>query len=168
MLLGTCSKLVAIWKAPKNDAIIAGLLHDIGKCLTRKEMLALCVRNGLEVYDFEIYDNLEALHGKVGSLIFEKEFNKNDIDRFNSISNAIKNHIAGSEDMSLLDKIVFIADNVEPAKGNDILHKIETGEITNINKCIKMLIEEKIKRASLNNREINPLLMNTLEGLDER
>lgn len=46
------------WNVCVEDSVIAALLHDIGKSFSRKGMLSFCARNGLPLYDFEIYDNL--------------------------------------------------------------------------------------------------------------
>ena len=163
------SKLLAKkWNAPINDSVIAGLLHDIGKSINKNEMLKLCIKHNLTIYDFEIYCTLSALHGKVGSILFEQEFNKKDIYKFNSISNAIKNHVAGNSVMNILDKIIFIADNVEPARPNDFLLHIQSGEINDCNECIKIIIDDKLKRAKQKNREINPLLIETLDSVFDR
>lgn len=163
------SKLLAQkWNAPVEDAIIAALLHDIGKSMSDKEMLSLCIRNGIALYDFEIFKNLTALHGKVSSLLFEKEFSKDDIERFNSISHAISSHVAGDETMSILDKVIFIADNIEPKRGNNILSKIQSDEINNPDECIRMIIKDKSERAKQKGRELNPLFNLTLESMDER
>lgn len=158
------SKILAQrWNTSVQDAIIAGLLHDIGKSMGRREMLDLCARNEITMYDFEIFDNLAALHGKVSSLLFESEFNKNDMERFQAISHAISNHVAGNESITLLDKVIFIADNIEPNRGNDILSKIQSGEITSPDECIKIIIDDKLERAKEKGRESNPLLNCLLE-----
>lgn len=155
------------WGVSKEDAIIAGLLHDIGKSLSKKEMLALCAKNEVEMFDFELFENITALHGKASALLFEQEFNKEDIERFNAISNAISSHVAGSEKMSDLEKIIFIADNIEPEKKTDLLSKIQFGELSEPNECIRRIIEDKAKRANKEKRELNPMLNCTLETIDK-
>lgn len=171
----TAKLLAQKWNAPIQDAIIAGLLHDIGKSITKQQMLELCMQNNLTIYDFEIFANPEALHGKISSLLFEYEFtkdnvqfNEKDFERFSSISHAIQNHVTGNEVMTLLDKIIFIADNVEPNRKNNLLLQIKSDEITKPDEYIKIIIKDKIKRASNKNREPNPLLNLTLESIDER
>lgn len=103
---------------PVDEAVIASLLHDIGKSMTGQEMLALCASKEVTMYDFEIFQSPEALHGKAGSILFEKEFDRDsDPEKFDRIKHAISSHVAGADDrMTELDKIVYVADNIEPEK----------------------------------------------------
>lgn len=160
MRVANISKLLAKkWNVPVDDAVIAALLHDIGKSLTKKEMLNMCVQNNLTMYDFEIFETAEALHGKVSSLLFEKEFDKEkEPERFASISHAISYHVAGGEDnMSMLDKVIYVADNVDPIKDETMLKQIQLGKFTDINECIKLIIEKK-KELLLESKEFIILL----------
>lgn len=165
----TCMILAPKWNVSVEDSVIAALLHDIGKSFSRKGMLSFCARNNLPLYDFEIYDNLAATHGKVSAALFEREFENTDSDRFNSIYDAIVAHVAGGENMSDLAKVLFIADNVEPNKRNGLLKMIQDGEITSPDDCIKKIIESKLERAESKHMAPNPFLDCTLESLgDER
>lgn len=162
---------VAKMLAEKNevsveDAVIASLLHDIGKSMTKKQILNLCASKEVIMYDFDIFETAVALHGKAGAIIFEKEFDRNsDPKKFDEIKHAIASHVAGSDDeMTKLDKIVYIADNIVPRKPNDnLLSKIENEEITNIDDCIRIIIEMKKRNSSRNKREYNPLIDNILD-----
>ena len=163
----TSKMLAEKWNVSVEDSVIAGLLHDIGKSLNRMQMLAFCARNEIPLYDFEIFDNLSALHGKVSSLFLEKEFNKKDPDRLNAISHAISAHVAGDEQMDMLDKVLFIADNIEPDRGNNLLSRIRSGEITDPDECIRIIIQQKIDKSIKKDRQLNPMLNCTLESLDD-
>ncbi len=164
----TSKRLAQKWGCSKEDAIIASLLHDIGKSMSKREMLNLCARNEIPLYDFEIFETAKALHAKVGSLIFEEEFSDDDREKFQSISHAISCHVAGdSEPMSLLDKIVFIADNVEPNRNNHFLEQILSNKIKTPDECIRLLIYHKTQKAKNKNLELNPMLNATLETLEE-
>lgn len=151
-----------------EDAIIVALLHDIGKHLSRREMLQFCMQNNIEVYDFEIFENPTALHGKISACIFEKEFDtKKEPERATLISHAISYHVAGGEDkMTMLDKIIYVADNIEPAKNSSLLSKIESDEITDINDCIRLIINKKIHNSKRHNRTCNPFTDITLDNIN--
>lgn len=151
-----------------EDAIIASLLHDIGKSISRQQMLNLCSRKNLTLYDFDIFESPVALHDKVSAIIFEEVFDKTDSNRFHCISHAISCHTSGDTNMNLLDKIIFIADNIEPKKRKEILSSIQSGELNSPDECIRIIIEKKIEKANHKNLELNPMLIHTLESIDER
>ena len=156
-----------------KEAVIAALLHDIGKSMNEQEMLNLCLRKETTVYDFELYGYTMALHGKVGAIIFEQEFDKSiDPIAFDRIKQAISYHVAGGEEhMSKLDKIIYIADNIEAKKQKryenknirNLVGKLENNEKIDIDEFVKIIIEEKKKRAKQEGRTVNPLVDNILE-----
>lgn len=165
-------ELAQKWNVSKDDAYIAGLLHDIGKSLSKNEMLHLCIENNFSIYDFELLETLSALHGKISSFLFESAFSNNHKEKFNAISHAISSHVAGTREpekgpMNILDKIIFVADNIAPERGNNILSRIKSGEINSLNECIQIIIENKRKRANENCRELNPLLNSTLDSIEK-
>lgn len=156
-----------------KEAVIAALLHDIGKSMNEQEMLNLCLRRETTLYDFELYSYTMALHGKVGAIIFEQEFDKSiDPIAFDRIKQAISYHVAGGEEhMSKLDKIIYIADNIEAKKQKryenknirNLVDKLENNEKIDIDEYVKIIIEEKKKRAKQEGRIVNPLVDNILE-----
>lgn len=155
------------WGVSASDAVIAALLHDIGKSMSKQQMLSLCVRNNITIYDFELWENVTALHGRISSLLFEEEFQGNDRKRIELISHAISSHIAGDEKMSLLDKIIFIADNLDLKEENkEILEQIQSGQIDNPDDCIRRIIKQKIQKSQKKGWQHNPLLDATLNNLD--
>lgn len=156
------------WKVSEKEAAIAALLHDIGKYLDRNEMLKYCSRHGITMYDFEIYDNLAALHGRISADIFEKEFSEEKENAsFKRIKKAIESHVAGSEKMTDLEKIIFIADNIEPKKrDSDIFDLLQRSKIS-LDECIKQISKRKIERAKKRGQAYNPFLDATLDGIEK-
>lgn len=92
-----------------DKAYIAGMLHDCAKCLTHEERLRICEENDLPVSDVE-RENLSLLHAKVGAFIAETRYGITDVD----ILNAIRYHTTGRPGMGILEKIVYLADFIEP------------------------------------------------------
>ena len=151
-----------------EDSIIAGLLHDIGKGLSRWQILELANRNNIDIYDFELFETHEALHGKISALLFEEEFDNTEIERFKNISHAISYHVAGGEDkMTPLDKILYIADNAEPEKNIEFYQQLNNEDTIDMNKWVKKIIKDKQSRAVQKQRIQNPLIDATLENLDD-
>lgn len=92
-------------------AYLAGLLHDCAKCMSDERKLRICDKNDIPCSDIEL-QHPYLLHGKVGAHIAKKKFKINDKD----ILQAITWHTTGRPDMSLLEKIIFIADYIEPSR----------------------------------------------------
>lgn len=103
-------KLARRWGADELAAAEAAILHDLTKELEQSEQLLLCERYGI------IIDNLEReskklLHARTGAALARELFGVPD-----DIYDAIRWHTTGRPDMSLLEKIIYIADYIEPTR----------------------------------------------------
>ena len=103
-------KLAARWGADEDDAREAAILHDITKKLTLDEQLLLC-----DKYDI-INDNVEAktlklLHAKTGAAVARERFGVSD-----AVYDAIRWHTTGCAGMTLLEKVIYLADYIEPTR----------------------------------------------------
>lgn len=94
-----------------QKAMIAGLLHDCAKCIPTSKKLKLCKKHGIELSSFEM-KNESLLHAKVGVYIAKKKYNITDKE----ILGAIRHHTTGKPDMTQLEKIIYIADYIEPGR----------------------------------------------------
>ncbi len=92
-----------------EKAAIAGLLHDCGKNYTAEEKILRCEKYGLPISVYE-RKNPELLHAKLGAAIAKDKFRIKDRE----ILSAITWHTTGCPNMSDLDKIIYIADFIEP------------------------------------------------------
>jgi len=99
------------WGADKSKAEIAAYFHDWAKELKDEELLEMAVHYGINI---SLYDKLtpQVLHGMIGSYLVKDQFGINDEE----ILSAIAKHTLGAEEMSKLDKIIFIADMIEPGR----------------------------------------------------
>lgn len=103
-------KLAMRWGEDPETAAEAGILHDITKKLNFDEQLILCGK-----YDI-INDNLELkspklLHAKTGAALARDLFGVSD-----RVYEAIRWHTTGKPDMTLLEKIIYLADYIEPTR----------------------------------------------------
>ena len=92
-----------------KKAMLAGLLHDCAKCMTHEERLELCHENQVKVSESEL-KNKALLHAKAGAILAKIEYDIKDED----ILHAIAVHTTGEPNMQILDKIIYIADYIEP------------------------------------------------------
>ncbi|MCR4787933.1 MAG: bis(5'-nucleosyl)-tetraphosphatase (symmetrical) YqeK [Lachnospiraceae bacterium] len=96
-----------------DKASLAGLLHDCAKHISEEKLLSLCLENDIPVSETE-KSHPFLLHGKVGALIAKKKFGLDDED----LLNAITYHTTGRPGMSVLEKIIFVADYIEPGRNS--------------------------------------------------
>ena len=126
-----------------EKARIAALLHDYMK-ETNIEVLKEMCKDVPEIKGYETL--LEILHGFAGAMAAEKEFGIKDTD----ILNAIKYHTIGRENMSLLEKIVYIGDAIEMGRNyprvdeirKETLKDLDSGIIMEVNRKIEYLKEK--------------------------
>lgn len=101
--------LALIYGYDTKKASIAGLLHDCAKNLTDEELLIECEKYHLPISEIEMKSTY-LLHAKVGAVYAKLICGVEDED----ILNAITYHTTGRPSMSLLEKIIFCADYIEP------------------------------------------------------
>ncbi|MDD6504982.1 MAG: bis(5'-nucleosyl)-tetraphosphatase (symmetrical) YqeK [Lachnospiraceae bacterium] len=94
-----------------EQAMLAGLLHDCAKCVPNDEKIRVCEENHIIISSVE-RENPTLLHAKLGALYASTKYEVTDPE----IIHAIKIHTTGEPGMSLLDKIIFIADYIEPKR----------------------------------------------------
>lgn len=92
-----------------EQAAVAGLLHDCGKNYSAEEKILKCEKYGLPISTYE-RKNPELLHAKLGAAIAKDKFRVKDRE----ILSAITWHTTGCPNMSDLDKVIYIADFIEP------------------------------------------------------
>lgn len=130
-------ELAKIFGADVKKAEIAGLLHDNAKDLP--DLLERSYDLEAETDAFE-RENIGLIHAKLGAETAKCEFGINDRE----ITEAIKWHTIGKEDMSLLEKIVFVADLIEPGRnfpGVDDIRKYAKYDIDKaVLECVKATV----------------------------
>ena len=148
--LGTadCAKeLAQKFGLNSEKAYLAGLLHDCAKCFSNEKLLDI-IHQHLEVEECEML-NYKTLHAPVSAYIAENEFKITDKE----ILSAIRWHTLGRLDMTDFEKIVFIADKIEPnTRDKEYSDKIrvllneENGLNKALLKCYKETIKSLVKR----------------------
>lgn len=108
----TAANLAAVHGVDVEKALVAGILHDCAKCLSHKKQMALCIKNDMQLSELEAEEESPLIHAKAGSILAKEEYGITDED----ILNAICYHTTGRPQMSPLEKIVYIADYMEPGR----------------------------------------------------
>ena len=107
----TCAALAMRYEYDLEKAMLAGLLHDCAKCLPNAKKLKMAEKHHLEISSLE-RKNPFMLHAKLGAFLAKKKYDIEDEE----ILNAIRWHTTGRPDMTLLDKIVYVSDYIEPRR----------------------------------------------------
>lgn len=114
-------RLAKRWGESEEDAAEAGILHDITKKLVLSEQLILSEKYGI-INDTYETANVKLLHAKTGAALARDLFNISD-----RVYSAMRWHTTGKPDMTLLEKIIYMADYIEPNRdfpGVDKLRKL--------------------------------------------
>jgi len=110
---GEAVRLAKRWGADEYEAEAAGILHDITKKCTVDEQLLLCDKYGI-IIDMSVPGMDKSLHQTTGAAVAWWEFGVSE-----SIRDAIRWHTTGKPDMKLLEKIIYLADYIEPTRNFD-------------------------------------------------
>lgn len=151
-----------------EQAAIAGLLHDCAKNYPTEEKLAKCEKYRLSISDYE-RQNPELLHAKLGAAVAKDKYKIKDRE----ILSAITWHTTGCPNMSDLDKIIYIADYIEPnRKMLPELPQIRREAFTDLDLCLIHILTSVLDYLAQENREIDPISKETyrfyVEGNNRR
>lgn len=142
-----------------QNAMIAGILHDCAKSYSGMELLAMCDKYGVIPSDAE-RNNPDLLHAKIGSCLAKDTYKVNNKD----VLDAISYHTTGRPDMTMLEKIIYIADYIEPARNKvKNLEHIRKLAFNDIDKCIAVIADNTIKFIKEKGASLDPVTQSTLE-----
>lgn len=144
-VMETSVQLAKQYGADPERAETAAILHDVAKHWPVERMKEIIVQNDLNMELLE-YDTA-MWHSEVGAFVAERDYGITDSD----IINAIRYHTSGRVDMSLLEKIVCLADYMEPGRdfpGVDKIRELakeslEEGLLAGFDSTISFLIEKQ-------------------------
>lgn len=138
-VLGTSVELAKRFNVPEEKAQVAAILHDVAKFSDRQWMQSVIISQKMDPLLLDYH--AELWHAPVGAYVASYEFGVNDED----VLNAIRYHTTGRAGMSDLEKIIYVADMVEPNRkftGVDELRQLkEQGLDVMMEACIKHSIE---------------------------
>ena len=155
----TAVELAGRWGADENDAARAALLHDVTKALPPQLQLTLCEEYGI-ILDTFSRKNPKTLHALTGSLVADRIFGENE-----TVVNAIRHHTTGKADMNLLEKIIYVADYMEPNRYFPGVEKLRSLAFLNIDEALKLGLEMTLALLKEQGREISPESQEALNWL---
>ena len=148
-----------------KKAMLAGLLHDCAKGIPSEKKLKMCKKNHIELSQIE-RENPYLIHAKLGAFLAREQYGVEDED----ILHAICVHTTGAPAMNLLDKIIFLADYIEPNRTKaQNLPQIRQMAFENIDRAILKTLEDTLEylKDSRKRDSIDPITLQTYEYYKE-
>ena len=162
-VLGCRNTAVALarrWGANELDAARAALLHDITKALDGPLQVALCESYGVALSDFA-RENPKTIHALTGSLVAQRIFGENP-----SVVSAVRSHTTGKGKMNLLEKIIYVADYIEPNRDFPGVEKLRYLANTDIDAALKLGLTMTVNMLREQGKEISKESLDALQWLE--
>ena len=146
----TAVELAKRWGADETDAARAGILHDITKAIDGPLQLTLCEAYGKILSDFS-RRYPKTLHALTGSMVAQRIFGENE-----AVVSAIEHHTTGKADMSLLEKIIYVADYMEPNRDFPGVEKLRELAFSDMDAALKLGLEMTLEHLKRQGAEVSP------------
>ena len=141
-------RLAERWGADPDDAREAAILHDITKKLDFSQNMCIIAEHGVDVGELGSHGE-KLLHSITGALIAQSEFGVSD-----EVADAIKWHTTGKAKMSMLEKVIYIADYIESTRDFPGVEKLRKTAYENIDDAMVIGLEMTVD--DLKQRGISP------------
>ena len=148
----TASALAMAHGSDIEKAQAAGLLHDCAKCIPNKKKLKLCKKKGVELSSTE-KTNPFLIHAKLGVYIAREKYGIEDRE----VLSSIRWHTTGKEDMSVLEKIIYIVDYIEPGRNRaPRLSWIRKVAFVDLDECMYYILKDSLAYLDTSAKLVDP------------
>jgi len=135
----TAKKLAIKHNIQVENAVQAALFHDIAKYMDKDVLLSILT---LENDDLRLQNfHHELWHGPVGAIIARDEFNVTNTD----VLNAIRYHTTGRAGMSILEKLIYVSDMIEPGRDFPSVSELRGIAEENLDKAMEACIYQSVQ-----------------------
>ncbi len=152
-------KLACRYGADPKKARLAAVLHDCVK-LPNKELIAFCEQNCYDLTDDE-RENPYLIHARLGAVLAEQDYGVADPE----VLMAIRNHTLGRVGMSMLEKIIYVADKIEPSRDYEGLDEIRELAYKDIDGAMLLVMQHSAEYTAASGRAVNPSTASVMEYL---
>ena len=153
----TAASLAFLYDVDLDQALTAGMLHDCAKYVEHK--VETCKKFHIPVTEAEEKEP-SLLHAKLGAYLAEHEYHVQDPE----VLNAIRYHTTGHPNMTLLEKIIFVADYIEPnRKMLPHLSEIRKMAYRDLNEAIVHILQDTLAYLDQSSKIKDPETQRTLQ-----
>lgn len=122
-----------------HKALLAGILHDCGKYIKNEEAKSFVSKIGYQADAIEL-EQTELLHGVIGAHLAKTQYTVDDPE----ILSAIQWHTTGKPGMTLIEKIIFVADYIEPARSFEGVEVMRALAYNDLDRCMVLCANSTI------------------------
>ena len=152
----TAVRLAERWDADIEKARLAGILHACARNLKGEELLKTSRQFGMIPSPLELLQPA-LIHAPLGAIIAERRFGISEPQ----ILQAIRRHTTGAPQMTLLDKVIYLSDCIEPGRNFSGVRKIRDMAVEDLDAAVLLAYEHSILFVVANGGLLHP---NTVEG----
>lgn len=158
-VMETAIELAKLYGVDEKKAEVAAIFHDYAKCRAISEMEEIIKSEGLPK-DLLCY-NKELWHAPVGAYLVEKEVGITDPE----ILQAITYHTSGHEKMTMLDKVIYVADYIEPGRKFPGVEEARKLAYMDIDQALLFALKRTIQFLMEKDQTIYPLTFQTYNAV---
>lgn len=155
-------RLAVRWGADREKAAEAAILHDCTKKKSLPEQLALCEQFGIEPDPLERISE-KLLHAKTGAMVAERQFGAD-----SDVVDAIRWHTTGRADMTLLEKVIYMADYIEPNRDFEGVEALRALAYENLDRAMLLGFEMSLEDIRAQGNEAHENTTAALKWYKER
>lgn len=156
LVADAAKKLALKYGVDQNIAYVTGLVHDIAKEFSDEEN-----RKYIEKYNIK-NDNPKTIHADIGAFVAKEKYHFTD-----DMAQAIARHTIGGENMSLLDKIILIADKIGRADLNEQGKKLEKLAYEDLDLALLRYLENLISKLETKGKKPDKVTLQLINELKE-
>lgn len=144
----------------EDKAYVAALLHDLAKPMNLSDMLKAAGESGI-MFDSDTLSSPDLLHGHIGAYLAESLLGVHDSE----ILDAIRFHTTGRPGMSTLEKVIYLADFIEPGRSFPGIDHIRNLSISDLDAAVVTAMESTINHLKRNNKQVHKSTLESMECL---
>ncbi len=142
-----------------KKARLAAILHDCVK-LSNRNILALAKQRCYDLTPEEI-QNPYLIHARLGAVAAVDDYGVTDRE----VLQAIENHTLGKAGMTMLDKVIYLADKIEPSRDYEGVAEIREAAYKDVNMGMILVMQHTMDYTSKNGRLVNPTTSDAMESI---
>lgn len=152
--------LAVIYGANVDKCKVASLIHDMAKNLSDSEMLESSKNSSIDIDEIQYYSP-QLLHGPLAAALAHRDFNIEDEE----ILNAVRYHTTGRAGMSIVEKIVYLADLIEEGRSFKGLEELRRLAYSNLDEALIVSCNNTIDYVIRRNLIIHPFTIDFRNNL---